>query len=207
MLRDPQWLEWARRLQALARTGLTYSNDHFDIEQYESVYALAAEMIALHGQADVPSVHKLLASEVGHATPKGEVRGVIFRDDSILLVKERQDGLWTLPGGWADVNESPSEAVVREALEESGYQIRAIKLLALYDRRKHAHPPHLHHIYKLFFRCELLGGMPSPWVETESVAFFQESELPELSTMRVTLAQIARFSDHHRHPNWPTDFD
>jgi ADP-ribose pyrophosphatase YjhB (NUDIX family) len=132
---------------------------------------------------------------------------VVFRDGAILLVKERQDGLWALPGGWADVNESPSEAVVREVFEESGYQTRAIKLLALYDRRKHAHPPHLYHIYKLFFCCELLGGTPAPSLETEAVGFFQEHALPELSIMRVTPAQIARLFEHYRHPNWPTDFD
>ena len=204
---EPQWLEWARRLQALAQTGLTYSKDHFDIERYESICALAAEMIAVHAQTDVQTVHTLLASETGHATPKIDVRGVVLRDDAILLVKERQDGLWTLPGGWADVNESPSEAVVREVLEESGYQTRAVKLLALYDRRKHAHPPHLYHIYKLFFRCELLGGTPAPSLETEAVGFFQEDELPALSIMRVTPAQIARLFEHYRHPNWPTDFD
>jgi len=204
---EPQWLEWARRLQALAQTGLTYTRDHFDVERYESIRALAAEMIAAHVQTDVHAVRELLAHEQGHATPKIDVRGVVFRENAILLVKERQDGLWTLPGGWADVNESPSEAVVREVEEESGYRTRAVKLLALYDRRKHAHPPHLYHIYKLFFRCELLGGLPSPSVETEDVAFFREGELPDLSIMRVTPAQIARWFDHHRHPDWPTDFD
>jgi ADP-ribose pyrophosphatase YjhB (NUDIX family) len=204
---EPQWLEWARRLQALAQTGLTYTQDHFDIERYESIRALAAEIIAAHAQTDVHAVHKFLAREEGHATPKIDVRGVVFHDDAILLVKERQDSLWTLPGGWADVNESPSEAVVREVLEESGYQTRAVKLLALYDRRKHAHPPHLYHIYKLFFCCELMGGTPAPSVETEEVGFFREHELPDLSVMRVTRAQIARLFDHYRHSDWPTDFD
>jgi ADP-ribose pyrophosphatase YjhB (NUDIX family) len=204
---EPQWLAWARKLQAFAQTGLTYSNDHFDIERYQAIRALAAEMIAAHAQTDVHPVQELLASEEGHATPKIDVRGVVFRDDTILLVKERQDGLWTLPGGWADVNESASEAVVREVREESGYQTRAIKLLALYDRRKHAHPPHLYHIYKLFFRCELLGGAPAPSIETEEVDFFREDALPDLSVMRVTRVQIARLFEHHRHPDWPTDFD
>jgi ADP-ribose pyrophosphatase YjhB (NUDIX family) len=204
---EPQWLAWARRLQAFAQTGLTYSHDHFDIERYEAIRALAAEMIAVHAHTEVHAVQELLASEEGHATPKIDVRGVVFQDDAILLVQECHDGLWTLPGGWADVNESPSEAVVREVFEESGYQTRAVKLLALYDRRKHAHPPHLYHIYKLFFRCELLGGMPAPSLETEEVDFFREDELPELSIMRVTPTQIARAFEHYRYPNWPTDFD
>jgi len=204
---EPQWLEWARKLQALAQTGLTYTANHFDVERYESIRALAAEMMAVHVQTEVQTVHTLLASEAGHATPKIDVRGVVFSDNRLLLVKERQDSLWTLPGGWADVNESPSEAVVREVLEESGYQTRAVKLLALYDRRRHAHPPHLYHIYKLFFQCELLGGTPTPSPETEEVGFFPEAELPQLSIMLVTAAQIARLFEHHRHPNWPTDFD
>jgi ADP-ribose pyrophosphatase YjhB (NUDIX family) len=204
---EPQWLEWARKLQALAQTGLTYTANHFDVERYESIRALAAEMMAVHVQTEVQTVHTLLASEAGHATPKIDVRGVVFSDTRLLLVKERQDSLWTLPGGWADVNESPSEAVLREVLEESGYQTRAVKLLALYDRRKHAHPPHLYHIYKLFFQCELLGGTPTPSPETKEVGFFPEAELPQLSIMRVTAAQIARLFEHHRHPNWPTDFD
>jgi ADP-ribose pyrophosphatase YjhB (NUDIX family) len=152
-------------------------------------------------------VRNLFAGQVGHATPKVDVRAVVFRDDAILLVRERAEGRWTLPGGWADINESPSEAVVREAYEESGYRIRAVKLLALYDRNKHAHPPYPFHAYKLFFQCELVGGAPVQSVETDSIGFFREDELPELSLMRVTPAQIARCFEHYRHPDWPTDFD
>jgi ADP-ribose pyrophosphatase YjhB (NUDIX family) len=204
---EPRWLEWARTLQAIAQTGLTYTQDHFDIERYESIRALAAEMIAAHTQVDVHAIRELLMHEEGHATPKIDVRGAVFHDAGILLVKERHDGRWTLPGGWADVNESPREAVEREVQEESGYDTRAVKLLALYDRRKHGHPPLLYHIYKLFFRCELIGGTAAPSLETEGAAFFREDALPELSITRVTPAQIARLFEHHRHPDWPTDFD
>jgi branched-chain amino acid transport system substrate-binding protein len=132
---------------------------------------------------------------------------VVFRDDALLPVEERQDGRWTLPGGWADVHESPSEAVGREAREESGFETRAVKLLALYDRRKHAPPPHLFHIDTLFFRCEVTGGAPAPSLETADVAFFRHDALPDLSSSRVTPAQIARLFEHYRHPDWPTDFD
>jgi ADP-ribose pyrophosphatase YjhB (NUDIX family) len=204
---EPRWLEWARALQAIAQTGLTYTTDHFDLERYESIRAIAAEMIATCAPADIQDVQGILAREEGHATPKIDVRGVVFRDHAILLVKERHDGRWTLPGGWADVNESPSEAVEREVQEESGYEARAVKLLALYDRRKHAHPPLLYHIYKLFFRCELIGGTAAPSLETEGAAFFREDDLPELSIARVTPAQIARLFEHYRHPDWPTEFD
>jgi ADP-ribose pyrophosphatase YjhB (NUDIX family) len=122
-------------------------------------------------------------------------------------VKERVDDCWTLPGGWADVNESPAEAVVREVYEESGYQTRAVRLLALYDRRKHDHPPHPWHIYKVFFKCELVGGAPATSIETDGVAFFHKDEIPPLSVGRVTAAQIARFFEHYHNPSWPADFD
>lgn len=204
---DPKWLEWAKRLQAVAQNGLTYAKNPFDIERYESVREIAAEIVAAHSDADLNHIRALFVSEAGHATPKVDVRGAVFRGDSILLVRERQDGLWTLPGGWADVSESPSEAVVREVYEESGYRTRAVKLLALYDRSRHAHAPFPYHVYKLFFQCELVGGVPSQSVETDGVAFFREDEIPELSLLRVTPAQVARLFEHYRHPDWPTDFD
>jgi ADP-ribose pyrophosphatase YjhB (NUDIX family) len=202
-----KWLEWMQRLQAIAQTGLTYARDPFDVERYEAVREVAAEMAATHTDADVTHVRDLFAGEVGHATPKVDVRAVVFRGEAILLVRERAEGLWTLPGGWADIGESAGEAVVREAYEESGYRTRAVKLLALYDRNKHAHPPYPFHVFKLFFQCELIGGEPTHSMETDGVEFFRENELPELSIMRVTAAQIARFFEHLRHPDWPTDFD
>jgi ADP-ribose pyrophosphatase YjhB (NUDIX family) len=203
----PKWLEWSTRLQALAQSGLTYAQNPFEIERYEAVREIAAEMVAAHSDLDLETVRATFARERGYATPKVDVRGVVIEDNRVLLVKERKDGLWTLPGGWVDVGEPPSMAVVREVYEESGYRTRAVKLLALYDRNKHAHPPSLHHIYKLFFQCQLVGGSPAESVETEGAMFFCEVEIPDLSLPRVTPAQIARFFEHHRHPDWPTDFD
>jgi len=202
-----KWLEWVQRLQAIAQTGLSYARDPFDVERYEAVREVAAEMASTHSDADLPHVRDLFAGEVGHATPKVDVRAVVFRGDAILLVRERAEGRWTLPGGWVDIGESAGEAVVREAYEESGYRTRAVKLLAAYDRNKHPHSPYPFHVYKLFFQCELLGGAPVLSVETDGVEFFRENELPELSIMRVTAAQVARFFEHLRHPDWPTDFD
>jgi ADP-ribose pyrophosphatase YjhB (NUDIX family) len=203
----PQWLDWARRLQAIAQNGLTYSDNHYDRERYEAVRDVAAEMMSAQSDAELASIGDLFAQQVGAATPKVDVRAAVFRDDTILLVKERSDGLWTLPGGWADVNEPPSRAIEREVYEESGYRTRAIKLLAFYDRDLHGHPPYPFHVYKLFFRCELEGGTAAPSHETEDVAFFAEDTLPALSLTRVTAAQIARLFEHYRHPDWPTDFD
>ncbi len=203
----PKWLEWAQRLQAIAQSGLYYTQNPFEIERYEAVREIAVEIMAAHSDASPESLRALFAHEEGHATPKVDVRGAVFRDDTILLVRERVDGRWTLPGGWVDVGESPSEAVEREVFEESGYRTRAVKLLAVYDRNKHDHPPHPFHIYKLFFLCELTGGDPSPSAETDGVAFFPEDALPELSMGRVTPEQIRRLFEHYRHPDWPADFD
>jgi ADP-ribose pyrophosphatase YjhB (NUDIX family) len=163
--------------------------------------------MATHTEVDLQYVQHLFTREVGHATPKVDVRGAVFRHEAILLVRERYDGLWTLPGGWADIGESPCEAVVREIFEESGYRTRATKLLALYDKTRHAHPPSPYYTYKLFFLCELIGGSPAPSIETDGVDFFRVDALPPLSHTRVTPAQIARLFELSRHPDAPTDFD
>ncbi|WP_375515563.1 NUDIX hydrolase [uncultured Nostoc sp.] len=204
---EPKWLEWAQKLQAIAQNGLTYSENPFDIERYKQLRAITTEIMATYSNVEHSYVLDLFSREVGYATPKVDVRGAIFRDDTILLVKERADGCWTLPGGWADVGESPSEVVVKEVYEESGYQARAIKLLAVYDRDKQGHPPFPFYVYKLFFKCELIGGSPSSSIETEEVGFFAEHALPELSIGRVTPAQITRLFQHYRQPDLPTDFD
>ncbi len=204
---DLRWLEWGKQLQAIAQNGLTFSENPYDIERYKSLQAIAAEILATYSNVEPSYVLDLFTQEVGYATPKVDVRGVVFRDNTLLFVKEREDGCWTLPGGWGDVGESPSEAVVREVYEESGYHTRAIKLLAVYDRNKHGHPPHRDYIYKFFIQCELLGGSPSSNIETDGVEFFGENEIPELSLTRVMPAQVARLFEHYRHPEWPTDFD
>ena len=205
---DPRWLDWARRLQAIGQTGLTYSDDPFDSERYEAVRTIAAEILAAGGGTEVERILELFARDKGYATPKTDVRGVVFQGDGLLLVRERNDGRWALPGGWADIGESPSENLVKEIREEAGFETRVVKLLALYDKRKHDHAPdNPHHTYKLYFLCEILGGQATPGVETMEVAFFPEDAIPPLSTGRVTAAQIARMFDHRRHPDWPTDFD
>jgi ADP-ribose pyrophosphatase YjhB (NUDIX family) len=203
----PAWLEWARRLNALAQTGLMFGKDPYDIERYTAIRAIAAAMIAHGTGSDADRVLDLLAADAGYATPKVDVRGVVFRDGKILLVQERSDGLWTLPGGNADVGDSPADAVVREIQEESGFETRATKLLALLDRNRHGHPPTLHHFYKVFIRCEIVGGSPTTSHEIQGVGFFGEHEIPELSLPRIMPAQIARMFQHDRQPDLPADFD
>lgn len=204
----PAWLGWARRLQAIAQSGLAYAKDPFDVERYESVTRIAAEMAAARSGAEPEELYGLFEAETGYATPKLDVRGVVFKEEAVLLVRERDDGLWSLPGGWVDVGDSPGGAAVREVYEESGYRVRASKLLALYDRDRHPHTPLPFHIYKLFFLCELQGGDPlTTGIETDGVGFFEQGDLPRLSATRVTPGQMARLFEHRRNPDWSTDFD
>lgn len=202
-----RWAAWVQELQAMAQTGLAYARDAYDVERYRRMREIAAEMTAAGSGTDAAAVLEHFSADSGHATPKVDVRGAVFDGDTILLVRERSDGLWTLPGGWADVGESPSEAVVREVEEESGYRTRVTKLAALYDRNRHGHPPHVFHIYKAFFVCARTGGEAAHSAETDGVGFFREGDLPPLSTGRVTATQIERLFEHHRHPERPTDFD
>lgn len=204
---DPQWLRWAKMLQTMAQTGLTYANDPYDIARYKSINQIALEMIAAGAHMEMSQVRDLFQGEQGYATPKVDVRAAIFKDNTILLVKERSDGGWTLPGGWADTGESPAESVAREVLEESGYQVRVTRLLAAYDRDKHGHPPLAYYVYKLFFECEIGGGEPASSEETEDVAFFAQDALPPLSLTRVMPAQIQRLFELHQQPTLATDFD
>lgn len=205
---EPKWIRWARELQAIAQNGLHYATGSFDRQRYESVRRIAAEMFAVQTESDTRRILDLFRGEIGHATPKVDVRGAVFRDGRILLVREKRDALWTLPGGWADPNERPSEAVTREIREEAGYHTRAVKLAAVYDRIRQGHiPPYPYHVYKLFFICELLGGRPGDNIETDAAEFFPEDQLPPLSIPRVNPRQIARLFEHHRDPSLPADFD
>jgi ADP-ribose pyrophosphatase YjhB (NUDIX family) len=168
---------------------------------------LAAEIFVGHSTGTLEEARDLLALETGPATPKVDVRAAVFRDEQVLLVKEKGEVGWSLPGGWADVGESPSEAAARETVEESGYRVRPVRLLAAYDRDRHGHPPIPYHVYKLVYLCEILDELPSSDVDTDGVRFFGENELPELSVTRITPPQVSRFFEHHRNPNLPPDFD
>jgi ADP-ribose pyrophosphatase YjhB (NUDIX family) len=202
-----KWLELAQKLQSIAQSGLFYSNNEFEIERYKLVMEIAEEMISMKTGFDKEEIHKLFIREAGHSTPKVDVRGVVFKDDKILLVKEKVDGKWTVPGGWADVGSTPSENAEREVFEESGFRVKAKKVLAVYDRNKQGHTPYIFHLYKIFFLCELIGGEAKTSFETDDVGFFGLDELPELSTGRITRRQIERFFEHYKNPDLPTDFD
>jgi ADP-ribose pyrophosphatase YjhB (NUDIX family) len=200
-------IDWARKVQAIAQNGLAFTKDPFDRERYTQLTDLVASILSSELAIPLAKAKGFWEGDEGYATPKVDVRGGIFEDDRVLLVRERSDGKWTLPGGWVDINDSPSGAVAREIFEESGYQARAVKLAALVDKLRHPHPPGIHHIYKLFFLCELLGGEPTVSSETDAVQFFPVHSLPDLSTGRVLASQIERLYQHRLHPELPTDFD
>ena len=205
---EPKWLEWAKSLQAIAQNGLTYAENEFDIERYKKIRDIASEMMAENSNGEFEYIKNLFGNEEGYSTPKVDVRDVVFKDDKVLMVKEKADGGWTFPGGWADPNETPSESVQREVFEESGFEVKVRKVLAVYDRKKQGHtPPFPYHVYKIFFLCELVGGKKSNSIETDGVDFFEEDKIPALSASRTSLNQIQIFFKHFRNPELQTEFD
>ena len=207
---EERLLELIQRLAALSQTGLAFAASPFDVQRYEEVGEIAAEL-ASHGEPDAVRVAAIFRSDDGYVTPKMIVRAAVFSSieggPHILMVRETADGRWTLPGGWIDLGESPAYAAEREVLEETGMKVTAEKLAAVFDKRRHDHPPAPHHAYLLFFLCRLVGGSWTPSMETSEVGWFPADHLPELSTGRATEKQIKRMFDHFWYPSLPTDFD
>jgi ADP-ribose pyrophosphatase YjhB (NUDIX family) len=200
-------LGWVQRLQAIAQNGIAFSPGEFDRLRYKEVREVAAEMAA-YPDTDLGSVASLFAGADGYATPKVICRAAVFDEEGrILMVQELTDHLWTLPGGWIDVGESPARAAEREVFEESGFRVRAVKLAAVFDKLAHPHPAAPHHSYLLFFLCDLEGGEATASYETPQIGWFLVDSLPQLSTGRATEGQIRRMFDHHRDRGLPTDFD
>ncbi|HVY15760.1 MAG TPA: NUDIX hydrolase [Rhodopila sp.] len=207
---DPDWLVWAREIQAIAQTGLAFTPNDYDRERFEALRRLASQIMAQHTDADLDRIEGLFTEETGYATPKVGVRGAVFDPQGrILMVREAIDGdLWTLPGGWADVNQTPRQSVIREIREESGYHARVMKLAAVWDRASHAHPPSPFSVVRLFFICALDGGEATTSLETSGCGWFHEHEIPADLSLRRTLPwHIARMFAHWRDPSLPTDFD
>jgi ADP-ribose pyrophosphatase YjhB (NUDIX family) len=202
-------LQWARRVQAIAQNGLEFTRDPFDRDRFEQLQQLVTSILTSELEVTPGLLKGLWVGDEGYATPKVDVRGGVFDQGGVLLVRERSDGQWTLPGGWVDVGDAPSFAVEREIREESGYLAKAVKLAALFDKNNpaHGHPPGILHIYKLFFLCELTGGTATISNETDAVDFFPVISLPPLSTGRTTQSEIERLYQHHLNRGLPTDFD
>jgi ADP-ribose pyrophosphatase YjhB (NUDIX family) len=205
--RRPAWLRWAQRIQAIAQTGLAYAGEPYDRERYEELRRIAVEMAADRLPAPGEDVRVAFASGLGYPTPKVDVRAVVFREGELLLVRERRSSRWTFPGGWADAGDTPSLAAERETLEESGYRVRAEKLVALLDKSRHEHPPSIDYTYKALIQCHLLGGEPQTSHEISAVGFFTRAALPDLDLDRTTPGQVDLAYAHLADPARPTDFD
>lgn len=204
---EPKWLEWAKQLQAIAQTGLTYSKDPFDIERFEAIRKISIEIMNHYTDVEEKKIKDLFAKETGYATPKVDIRAVVVKDHKVLLVREKSDNAWSLPGGWADIGLSPGEVAAKEVKEEAGLDVQATRLLAVFDKKKHPHPPSPYHVYKMFILCEILGGSLTPGLETRDVQFFAENEIPPLSKSRVTESQLELIFKSINSPGHPVYFD
>lgn len=187
-----KWLEIAQSLQSIAQAGLTFTDDKYDIERYEQIMQMSKDILSDFSNIKMEKLDNIFSLEEGYLTPKVDVRAVIFKENKILMVKETIDGKWSLPGGWADVGLTASEVVVKEVKEESGLEVCAEKILAVFDMKCHPHPPEIYYVYKLFFLCREIGGVLATGIETSDTGFFSLNNLPELSTNRNTLSQIEK---------------
>lgn len=200
-------LSWASTIQAIAQNGLTFAKDPFDWERYQTLLNIAKEMFSTQTTHTISQLDALFEQDYGYATPKLDVRGAVFVEGKLLLVKERSDGLWTLPGGWCDVNVSPQENIEREIFEEAGIQAKAIKLIGLFDKQKQDYPPQLPHAYKAIFLCEYQSGEEKTSLETADVGYFGLNDLPKLSEHRVSIGNIQRCFAHFDNKELVTEFD
>jgi ADP-ribose pyrophosphatase YjhB (NUDIX family) len=207
-MKVPHWLEWARRLQALAEAAQHYARNDYERDRAEKLLGLAAEITAEHSTLSVAEARTAFTAQPGYVTPKVDVRGAVFRDGQLLLVRESIDGGWTFPGGWADVGEEPHLAAEREVFEESGLRVKAVRLVGVYDANRVEGSLTLFHAYKLLFLCEIVGGQPTTSSETSEVGFFALDALPEpLSSYRTTPRHLSDAMANYRDPSRATVFD
>lgn len=202
-----EWLSLAKKLQAIAQAGLTFTEGKYDRERYEELRGISIKIMSDFTDTEMEKVKNLFASETGYQTPKVDVRGVVFREGRILMVKETIDGKWSLPGGWADIGLSPKQVVVKEVREESGFEVEPVRLLAVLDKNHHNHPPDIYQSYKFFILCRITGGEASTSIETSQVGFFERDHLPELSQARVTPEQIHLLFEYLDHPEKAVEID
>lgn len=200
-------LRWATEIQAIAQTGLSYSKDVYDWERYEKLVAISAQMMAHLTDLDENVAYKAFLQQKGYACPKLDVRAFFLKDDMVCLVQEAQDGKWSLPGGWADVNQTPSQCAIREVFEETGFRVDIDYLMAYWDTALHDHPPHWPYIYKAVFACNLKGGSRQISHEIKDVNFFSIDKLPTLSQYRITEKQIQQLYTLYKQGNKVTVFD
>ena len=201
-----QWIKWVAEIQAIAQSGRAYTQSPFDVERFNHLLNIASNMASALTPIAKKEFHEAFTLQKGYATPKVDIRSFVLKNDQVLLVRERADQLWTIPGGFADVNETPSEAVIRETKEESGFDVKPLRLLTVWDILKHDHPQQWPHLYKMIFHCELLAGHPQQNIEISEIDFFPINHLPPLSTPRITQKQLECLY-HLSKQSGPTIFD
>lgn len=203
---DKKWLDWAIELQSLAQGGLTYTENVYDRERYDRIRMIAAEMLAYQTEIPLVKVKDLFCNETGYQTPKLDTRAAIFKDEKILLVQEN-NGKWSLPGGWVDVNVSVKENTIKEVKEEAGLDVTADKIIAVQDRAKHNLPVYAYSICKVFVLCSVIGGQFEKNIETLASGYFAEDDLPELAAEKNNEEQIKMCFRAYRDKNWEVLFD
>jgi len=190
------WLKWAREIQSLAQTGLAFAPNHYEKERSTRLIEISAEIIEKYTNLKSENITKVLMEQPGYATPKVDVRAAVIRDNKILFVKEIADGKWSMPGGWMDVGDYPAQAAEREALEESGFVVKAKKLIGAFDANRNGRPLEFFHAVKLIYLCEIISGKPTVSNETSEVKFFTFDNLPPLSQNRTNKRHIAEIIEH-----------
>ncbi len=204
---EPQWLTWAKRLNAIAQNGLTYTESGYDRDRYVEIRQIAAAILAEHTSIPATQIVDLFEQETGYRTPRIDVRVGVFQDDRVLLVHEKIDNCWAMPGGWADAGLSLRENAEKEVREEAGLIVTATRLVAVLDRNRNGHPPSPDDSYKIFVLAEPTGGSFQPNTETHAAEFFPVDNLPELSLPRITVEQIRLCLQAHRSPGFQPVFD
>ncbi|EAR03061.1 NUDIX hydrolase N-terminal domain-containing protein [Maribacter sp. HTCC2170] len=190
-MKEYQNLELIKRIKALADTGLVYAKDDYDKERYEELRGISLELLSNVSDQPLTMLNDFFMPERDYPTAKVDVRGFVMNDkNEILMAKEQIDGHWTIPGGWADVGYTPSEVVTKEIEEETGLSCSVVRLLAIYDKRMHPHPPQPFYVYKLVFLCKVENGGLKPGFDMAGAAFYRIDDLPELSKDRILESQI-----------------
>ncbi|NOX18194.1 MAG: NUDIX hydrolase [Chlorobi bacterium] len=196
MPEENKWLKWAREIQSLAQTGLAFAPNHYEIERNNRLLGIAAEIVSEYALLDKKKTAKIFMEQPGYATPKIDVRAAVVKNNQLLLVKEITDKKWSTPGGWADVGDMPAEVAIRETKEESGYDVKPIKVIGVFDANRNGRPMEFFHAFKIVFLCKLTGGEARVSNETEDVRFFDFDKLPPLSENRTNEKHISEILAH-----------
>lgn len=204
---NTKWLKWASELQSIAQAGLTFGENKYDLDRYEKIRSIAVDILHEYTDVDHKKIRELFASETGYQTPKVDIRASVFSGRKILMVKEKIDGAWSLPGGWADVNTSVSESAVRECFEEAGAIVKPVRIIAIHHANRHSNHIYPFTIYKIFVECVLVESTFKENTETLEAGFFEQDNLPELSVERNNAGQIRMCFEAKKHKVFETIFD